>query len=281
MIQSRLENYAAKSVQEAEHALKEITQEIVLSALAQSGFFKKAAFQGGTCLRIVHGLNRFSEDLDFCLFSPDPRFALKTFMDMLKLYLQAYGYDFDIQDKSKTDSAIQKLFMKENAIGLLLQFHHGKLATPQRPIRIKIEIDTNPPFGSGYSTEFIDFPSPFAVVCQDKPSLFASKSHALLCRPYTKGRDWYDFLWYIGQKIVPNYVLLTHALMQTKHLPSDTDTIGASWYINALKEKIKETDWAAARNDVARFIKPQEQHSLDLWHQDYFLAYLDRFERFV
>ncbi len=275
IIQARLDTYHVESEQEAELALKEITQEVILSALAQAGFFKKAAFQGGTCLRILFGLNRFSEDLDFCLLQPDRAFQLGHFVDAIGLYMKAYGYNFDVQDKSKADSAVQKLFLKETSIGLLLNIQPKQLAIPYRPIRIKLEIDTNPPDGSGYSTQHVDFPSPFVVMAQDKPSLFAGKTHALLSRNYAKGRDWYDFLWYVGQKIVPNYTLLENVLRKSRGERAPLELAGEQ-YLHMMSEKIQETDFNAVRSDVARFIKPNEQHSLDLWCTDYFMSYLDR-----
>jgi predicted nucleotidyltransferase component of viral defense system len=199
---------------EEEQAIREITQEVALAALGRTDFFKHAVFQGGTCLRIFYGLNRFSEDMDFILKEPDRSFELKPHVHALTDELTAYGYNIEVADRSKMDVTVRKAFLKDDSIGKVLQLNYGSQTGLLRKIRIKFEVDTNPPSGSELEIKYHDFPFVSSVVVQDKPSLFAGKVHALLCRNYIKGRDWYDFLWYTSQGVEINYQFLSSALNQ-------------------------------------------------------------------
>lgn len=270
MVQERLESYDCRSSLEEEQALREITQEIVLAALGRSNFFQQAGFQGGTCLRIFHSLNRFSEDLDFALCKPGTTFSLGSYLDGIRRELTAYGYDFEIDDRSKVGQPVQKAFLKDDSIGHLLLLSYALKGGAMRKLRIKLEVDTNPPSGATYGMPVLDFPFPSAVRVFDLPSLFAGKIHALLCRTYLKGRDWYDFIWYTARKIPINHALLSAALDQTgpwkgRHVVTDND-----WCVARLQAVIDELDWSQAREDVRRFVKPPEQPSLTLWSRDYF-----------
>ena len=189
IIQERFDAYQCGSQQEEENALREISQEIALAALSRVDFFKKAAFQGGTCLRIFYGLERFSEDLDFILKSPNKDFSLEPYIRNMALEFRSYGYRLEVSDRSKPENTVKKCFLKDDSLGKVLNLTHLKGATNVRKIKIKLEVDTNPPAGSGFVNKFLDFPFPFAVTLQDMDSLFAGKSHALLCREYTKRRD--------------------------------------------------------------------------------------------
>ncbi len=199
IIQDRLDSYHCKTALEEELALREITQEVALAALARTDFFMFAAFQGGTCLRIFYGTNRFSEDFDFILKEPDKSFDLQPYLKGLLDELLAYGSELELTDRSKAKMAVKKAFLKDASIGKLLQLNHLRANRSRRKIRIKLEIDTNPPAGSNYEMKYLDFPFVSSVTVQDLPSLFAGKLHALLCREYAKGRDWYDFIWYTSR----------------------------------------------------------------------------------
>jgi len=194
IIQDRLDSYGCQSTLEEEQALREITQEIVLAALGRTDFFQKAGFQGGTCLRIFYGVNRFSEDLDFALQKPESSFLLKPYLDDLAKEVKAYGYALELDDRSKVDQAVRQAFVKDNSLGNLLRLNYKPATGPLRKLRIKLEVDTNPPAGAAFETKYLDFPFPSAVCVFALPSLFAGKLHALLCREYLKGRDWYDFI---------------------------------------------------------------------------------------
>ena len=276
MIQDRLDGYGCRSTLEEEQSLREITQEIVLAALGRTDFFQKAGFQGGTCLRIFHGMNRFSEDLDFALQKPDASFALQPYLEGLAKELTAYGYGLEMDDRSKVDQAVRMAFVKDDSLGNLLQLNYKPAAGPLRKLRIKLEVDTNPPAGASFETKYLDFPFPSAVCVFDLPSLLAGKLHALLCREYLKGRDWYDFIWYTARRTPANYSLLSSALDQMGPWKGQGVRTDCAWCVEQLQMKIKSTDWKRAREDVRRFVKQNELPSLDVWSREFFLAQTDK-----
>lgn len=276
LIQDRLDSYNCNSEIEEEQALREITQEIALAALGRTDFFAHAAFQGGTCLRIFYGLNRFSEDLDFILNEPDSHFQLLPHMKTLEKELAAYGYTIEITDRSNADAAVKKAFLKDDSLVRILHLNHAYETGPPRKIRIKFEVDTNPPSGGGTEIKYIDFPFVSSLTAQDTPSLFAGKIHALLCREYAKGRDWYDFLWYAGRKTVINYPFLASALKQQGPWAGRNIDVGPDWCLDELEMKIRSLDWEATVRDVRRFVKSPEQPSLELWGEDLFLSMLEK-----
>jgi predicted nucleotidyltransferase component of viral defense system len=276
LIQERLNSYNCKSELEEEHAIREITQEVALAALSRTDFFKYGVFQGGTCLRIFYGLNRFSEDLDFILKEPNSSFKLQPHLQSLSEELQAYGYRVDITDRSKTDITVRKAFIKDDSIGKVLQLNHAGKRGPFRKIRIKLEVDTNPPSGSQTEIKYLDFPFVSSVTVQDKPSLFAGKVHALLCREYIKGRDWYDFLWYTSLGIKINYRFLASALKQQGSWKGRDIDINLEWCMAELEKDIKSIDWKTTTEDVRRFVRVAEQPSLDLWCKELFIAQLEK-----
>ena len=276
MIQERLNSYDCKSEIEEEQAIREITQEVALAALGRTDFFKHAVFQGGTCLRIFYGLNRFSEDMDFILKEPDRSFELKPHVHALTDELTAYGYNIEVADRSKMDVTVRKAFLKDDSIGKMLQLNYGSQTGLLRKIRIKFEVDTNPPSGSELEIKYHDFPFVSSVVVQDKPSLFAGKVHALLCRNYIKGRDWYDFLWYTSQGVEINYQFLSSALNQQGTWRGQNVQVDLNWCRSRLENAIESMDWKATALDVRRFVRVAEQPSLDLWSKDLFLAQLEK-----
>ncbi len=276
MIQDRLNGYGCHSTLEEEQALREITQEIVLAGLGRTDFFQHAAFQGGTCLRIFHGLNRFSEDLDFALQAPDAEFALRPYLDALTKELTAYGYGLEVDDRSNADQAVRMAFLKDDSVGKLLQLAYRPTTGPSRKLRIKLEVDANPPAGATFETKYLDFPFPSAVRVFDPPSLLAGKIHALLCREYLKGRDWYDFIWYTSRRTPVNYELLAASLSQLGPWQGQELDIDRDWCVEQLRAKIETTDWPQARDDVRRFLKPGELPSLEVWGKDFFLSQAEK-----
>ena len=276
MIQDRLDSYGCQSTLEEEQALREITQEIVLAALGRTDFFQKAGFQGGTCLRIFYSMNRFSEDLDFALQEPGPSFAIKTYVDTLVTELAAYGYELEMADRSKVDQAVRMAFLKDDSLGNLLRLNYKPATGPLRKLRIKLEVDTNPPAGATFEAKYLDFPFPSAVCVFDLPSLFAGKLHALLCREYLKGRDWYDFIWYTARKASINHEFLSASLTQMGPWKGRDVRTDRDWCLEQLRAKIEATNWKHAREDVRRFVKPNELPSLDLWSRKFFLAQCEK-----
>lgn len=276
IIEDRLKKYKTDSAETELTAIREITQELILFALSTSDFFSHAAFQGGTCLRIVHGLNRFSEDMDFILKARDPAFSWQQYLTLIGTTLEQYGYSVELQDKSHADETVKKAFIKDDSIGKVLRLAYANRQGTQRKIRIKLEIDTNPPGGGEFESAFIGFPAPSSITVETLPTLFAGKSHALLCRKYEKGRDWYDFLWYLGNKTPVNYRRLSAALHQVGPWEGQGLTVDRAWYIDEIKRRIGEMDWKRAKDDVAPFISPQEQGLLSNWSADFFLSALTR-----
>ncbi len=275
IIQKRLDAYKATNPVEEEQATKEIIQEIALYALWRGGFFEVAAFQGGTSLRILHDLPRFSEDLDFMLKVPDPDFDWSGYLTQLLACFEEYGLKSEALPKGRMQQRIKKAVIKDNSITnqLSLSFYRGREG---QKINIKLEIDVEPPGLSGYAYTYLDFPTDYEVCHQDLSSNFALKIHALLCRGFLKGRDWYDFNWYIKQKISPNLPHLKNALMQYGHWQGqDGLAVDIPWLKKIMQEKIDDIDWPAAAADVERFLKPGEVESIKLWSARFFSAKLD------
>src|SRR3990167_539116 len=276
IIQQRLNTYQCKTPLDEENAIKEITQEVALMALARANFFRVASFHGGTALRILYGLQRFSEDLDFALQQPNEHFKWSQYFDTIDNELKNYGYQAEFQERSKADQNIKKAFLKDNSIGKVLILHYPSAFHRMKKIRIKLEIDINPPSGAQSELRYLDYPLPFSVRAQTLPSSFSGKIHALLCRNYMKGRDWYDFIWYVAMKTDINYPLLSSALYQTGSWARQSLEINKPWILSALEQKILAIDWQQAAQDVSRFLKPNEQKSLELWHQDFFMSLLQK-----
>lgn len=280
LIQQRLDGYQAANPVEEGQALKEILQEVALYALWRAGFFEVAAFQGGTSLRILHKLPRFSEDLDFLLKEPNADFKWGGYLDELVAGLQEFGLRSEVLDKSRMDQTIRKALLKDDSVGqqLNLAFYQGH---SERMLRIKLEIDVNPPAGSGYEYTYLDFPLDFEVCHQDLGSNFALKIHALLCRPYLKGRDWYDFNWYVRQRIAPNLNHLKAALFQYGPWKGEKISVDIEWLYRVLANRISEIDWNEAVQDVERFLNSAEKESLSLWSERFFVNRLDGLKRYT
>lgn len=274
IIDARLKTYFLETVEDEVFALKEILQEIILYGLFNANFFSEGIFHGGTSLRILHGLPRFSEDLDFLLIKPNPNFNWHHYMSAINKACGQFGIKPEIIDKSQADKTVQKMFLKDNSIGkiLNLSFHHH----PGKKLAIKLEIDTNPPAGSINETKFLDFPIAFSLAAQDLSSNFAGKCHALLCRQYTKGRDWYDFLWYIAKNAKPNLDFLSNAIHQQGPWANQNITINAAWFFDQMNKKIKAIDWNKTASDVKPFLNKTEKQTLSLWHQEFFLDRLNK-----
>jgi len=271
LIRQRLETYQAANAVEEEQATKEILQEVALYSLWRADFFDVAAFQGGTSLRILHKVQRFSEDLDFILKTPDASFSWSAYLPKLIAGLKEFGLQSEVLDKERMDRNVRQAVLKDNSIAnqLNLRFYRGHATSA---IKIKLEIDVNPPLGSGFEYTYLDFPLDFEVCHQDLPSNFALKIHALLCRPYLKGRDWYDFNWYVKQRVQPNLAHLQTALHQHGPWKDQALNVTSEWVVHALDAKIAGLDWTAAAQDVERFLNAAEKQSLKLWSEKFFRA---------
>lgn len=281
IIQEKLRSYNCQTMLEEEHALKEIAQEITLLALSRAGFFREVAFQGGTCLRILYRLERFSEDLDFILHQPNKNFIWSNFLTNIKQEFELYGFELEVQDRDKADDVIKKAFLKTNSIGNILLLDSARSINSRKKFRIKLEIDINPPLGSEFEIKYLDFPIPFSVNAQDMPSLFAGKCHALLCREYVKGRDWYDFVWYVARKVPVNVQFLKNALHQFGPWQGQELIIDKSWLLEQFNKRITEIDWNDAKKDVARFLKPNDLFALDVWSEAFFRSRLEKMAEYL
>ncbi|MGA8164465.1 MAG: nucleotidyl transferase AbiEii/AbiGii toxin family protein [Waddliaceae bacterium] len=276
IIEERIKAYLPSTKAEELNAFKEIAQEITLSALSRGDLFKQAAFQGGTCLRIIHGVPRFSEDLDFIFFEEDRAFKWEPFFHEIVLEFEVYGFELEVKDRSQAKDAVKKAFLKENSFGKVLKLIYERDRSDTRTIQIKLEVDTHPPIGSTFESRLVDFPFPFSVVVQNLPSLFSGKIHALLCREFIKGRDWFDFVWYVARGVPINYVFLENALVQHGPWKEKPLAIDKDWVKEALDEKVRSIDWKAAKADVENLLRPQELRTLELWNADFFHRYVNK-----
>ena len=270
VIQERLQEYTIRSKVDEENAFKEISQEIALAGLARAKFFNLAAFQGGTCLRIIHGLKRFSEDLDFILMKPDLDFQWEPFLKAITVEFHSFGLSLEALDRSKASDPVKKAFLKEDSFGQVLKLKYLRNRSNVQKVVIKLEIDTNPPKESNFETHFLAYPYSFSLATQDQPSLFAGKCHALLCRQYEKGRDWFDFLWYIQKKIKLNQHFLKNALKQCGPYQETDIPMSNEWILEELQKKIQTVNWTRVINDVEKFVRAEQFESLQLWNADFF-----------
>ncbi len=277
IIEERLQQYSPKTSEEEGDALKEILQEIVLCGLSEAGFFKDAIFHGGTSLRVFHRLGRFSEDLDFLLKEKDLDFKWQPYIEAVEDVCRQYSIVPEVVDKSKVDNVVKKMILKDSSI---VKFLNLSFRRPlEQKLTVKLEIDTNPPAGSGLEIKFLDFPIASEVLVQDLPSNFAGKSHALLCRKYIKGRDWYDFLWYVSKEVPLNFRFLSSAIYQQGPWAGKQIEVTPHWYLAKLEEKIHTIDWQQAANDVSRFLNAQDRKSLKVWGIPFFQDRIEKLKR--
>jgi hypothetical protein len=278
---ARLREYAPADALEQEAALREMLQCIVLAALSRAGFFAEALFHGGTCLRLVHDLPRFSEDLDFLLKRTDPGFGWKRYLEAVRRDCALQGIRFEATDKSAAASAVRKAWLKTDSVGAVLQFLGPFPRAKGLKIRIKLEVDSRPPEGSGFETHYLRFPAPLPMTVQDLPSAFATKAHALLCRSYTKGRDWYDFIWFVSRRVIPRLDVLSRALDQQGPWAGRSPVVDAPWFAGKMRAVVGRTDWPRAVEDVRRFLPLREQESLAHWNAGFFDYHVDRMEAYM
>lgn len=275
-IKTMLAKYECHTEQDYINALKEIFQEIALLALWRAKFYEKAAFYGGSALRILYGLDRFSEDLDFTLLKEDKHFSLSSYNRAISEELKSFGFEVTVETKNKNiESAIESAFIKAESKKQLIVIETPKdIVTPlhsMHTIKIKMEVDTAPPGKFNTDVKNILQPLPFSIKTLTQPDLFAGKIHALLCRPWqtrVKGRDWYDFVWYIGRAIPVNLVHLRERLIQTKAWNKNTKLTDKD-LTELLTKKIKETDFENAKKDVIFFLN--DKYAVNLWSTAFFL----------
>jgi predicted nucleotidyltransferase component of viral defense system len=281
LIEARVRELQPANAVEQENAVQEIMQAFVLASLARCGFFSQAAFQGGTCLHMLYGMRRFSEDLDFLLRKADPRFRWEPCLRAVQEDCAQQNIRFEVQDRSRAGAAVRAAFLKTDSIGKVLQLDLPFSRQTSRRIKIKLEIDTNAPAGSACETKYLTFPVVSAITTQTLECGFATKSHALLCRPYVKGRDWYDFVWYVGRCTPLSYRLLANALRQVGPWAGRPTKVTRQWYLDAMRARIGRIDWRQARADVARFVPAPEQEGLRAWNAAFFSHLLEQLAAYL
>jgi predicted nucleotidyltransferase component of viral defense system len=273
MIKQWLETYPLSNKDEAFEALREIMQEIALAGLQRAGFFEKAAFYGGTALRIFYGLNRYSEDLDFSLLAVDENFSLDKYLDAIVTEFKALGMQVTVKEKIKTNqNNVESAFLKSETIWkeLVLEGIIPQSGISQNTnIKIKLEVDTQPPLGFETEERLLLKPFSFYVKCFKIEDLFAGKMHALLFRKWknnVKGRDWYDMEWYIKKGTVLN---LNHFLIRAQDSGDwQKQTLSETEFRELLDTKINAVDIGRVKADIVRFIP--DAKVLDIWSSSYF-----------
>lgn len=276
ILEQMLEKYENTTIADRKNSIKEVVQEIVLCGLSRAGFFKNAAFYGGTALRIFYGLDRFSEDLDFSLKTPDENFCFDKFIPVLEKEVRAYGLNFKVEEKIKSrDSAVKSAFLKGNTKEHLLIFYKDSISeavAANEVIKVKFEVDTNPPEYAEYENKYQLLPIPYQITLYNMPSLFAGKLHAVLCRSWknrVKGRDLYDYVFYMTKQTPVNLKHLQARLVQTGHFSAD-EYLTLEGVKEMLERRFEEIDIEQAKSDVLPFIKNPEL--LDIWSIDFFRA---------
>lgn len=262
LYEQMLSAYDMTTEQQQRNAIFEANQQVILAGLADGGFFNHAAFYGGTCLRIFHGLQRFSEDMDFSLLAPEEDFEFTQYFQSIIDKFAMVGRDVEIRKKDKKHfGKVESTFLKDNTDVYDVTFQ------TEKPVKIKIEVDKQPPMGFTTEQKLLLLPQSFMTRCFTLPDLFAGKMHALVYRAWknrVKGRDWYDFEWYIRNRVPLDFRHLKERAMQFNN-----EKISKDSFLDKLKGRLATADIEQVKADVLPFIKrPQE---LEIWSNDYFL----------
>lgn len=257
-----ISQYPQKNAGDRRNATYEVMQQVVLAGLYRGGFFEHAAFYGGTCLRLFHGVERYSEDMDFSLLKKDENFSLERYFPAIIDECRLLGRDVEITRKDKrTFGKVESAFLKDTTDVYNITFQ------TEKSIRIKIEVDTMPPLQFDTEQQLLLQPFSFMVRCFTLPCLFAGKMHALLFRQWksrVKGRDWYDFEWYVRTAVPLNFAHLQARVKEFNGMDIDREQ-----FQTMLKERLSQTDIRQVKADVLPFVK--NSHELDIWSNDYFV----------
>lgn len=280
-LRKMLGKYPLNNLEDHLLALREILQEIALLGLWRSKFFDKAAFYGGTALRILHGLDRFSEDLDFSLLMPIKNFDLNVYLSALQKEIAAFGFQVRVESPLKpSQSQVRSAFLKANTISQLLVIQAAEELVRklhrEQVLKIRLEVDTDPPAGFETETRYLLHPIPFAVRTYVLPDLFAGKMHAILCRRWknrSKGRDWYDLVWYAANHPQLHLAHLEQRMRQSCDWTVQ-DPLTSTDFQKLLRSAIDNLDVQLVRTEVEPFVKQPEQ--LEIWSHAFFQDIADR-----
>ena len=266
IFEQMLQQHTIEGDNDRKNALYEVMQQVVLSGLYRGGFFKEAAFYGGTCLRIFHGLRRYSEDMDFSLLKKNSEFTLETYFPAIIEEARLLGRTVTITKKDKRNfGKVESAFLKDNTDVYNLTFQ------TEKTLKIKIEVDTNPPLEFTTEQKLLMQPFSFTTRCFTLPDLYAGKMHALTFRAWKnriKGRDWYDFEWYVRNRVPLDF---EHLKVRTKEF--NNIDLTKKLFMELLKERISKSDMDAVKADVITYII--DKRELDIWSNDYFLQLAD------
>ena len=276
-----LERYRCRTEADYKNALIEIMQEVALLGLWRAKFFEHAAFYGGTSLRILYHLDRFSEDLDFSLLKPQPKFDLNPYLNAVQAELHGMGFNVSVETRKKkietaTESAFIKTGTKESLLKIDVPKEISQRLQRNAVLEIKLEVDTDPPAGFQTEAKTLIQPIPFAVNTFAQPDLFAGKLHAILQRKWktrVKGRDYFDFIWYISQNIPVRLGHLEQRLRQTEGWKGKKPLTRKALN-ELLKRKFSEVNIELAKGDVINFIKDKD--AVNLWSAEFFTLLLSR-----
>ena len=275
-----IERRKPKTFEEYDRALREVAQEFMLLGLWRGKFFEKAAFYGGTALRLLYGLDRFSEDLDFSLLEPDPDFRFDPYFDSIRRELGSLGLEVELERRNK-DTGIESAFLSMNTRATMIVIgtpdRISAVAARNRTVRVKFEADVDPPGGFDTETKVLLEPSPIGVRAYDGPCMFAGKFNALLARSWknrVKGRDWYDLVFFVGRGVPVNLRYLQSRLEAGGLWKGGK--LGPGDAAGMLRERIENLDLRAAREDVARFVPVPGD--LEIWSRDFFLQIAERID---
>lgn len=261
-----LSAYEQTTEQQKRNATFEVNQQIILAGLYNGGFFDVAAFYGGTCLRIFHSLQRFSEDMDFSLLAPNDDFDFTQYFQPIVDEFAMVGREVEIKKKDKKSFAkVESAFLKDNTDVYDVTFQ------TEKSVKIKIEVDTQPPLKFNTEQKLLLLPRSFMVRCFTLSDLFAGKMHALVYRAWknrVKGRDWYDFEWYVRHGIPLDF---TH--LHERALQFNQEDISEESFLEKLKERLSTADLNQVKSDVLPFVRNPKE--LDIWSNDYFLQLAD------
>jgi len=280
-IRSMLERYTCQTREDYLNALREILQELALLGLWRARFYEHAAFYGGTALRVLHGLDRYSEDLDFSLLRPSPDFTLGEYGASLRREVEGFGFEveFGRREKART-TATESAFLKTNTLREMVRIEAGETLVrglhPAAQLKIKLEVDTDPPGGFGTEVRYLLRPIPFPVRVYALPDLLAGKLHAILCRRWgqrVKGRDWYDLVWYAGRHPQVNLAHLEQRLRQSGYW-TRPEALASDDLRRLLREAVDRLDVNQARTEVAPFV--HDRRALDVWSREFFTDIVGR-----
>lgn len=274
-VSAMLEGYRCSSLSDYQNALRDILQRLALLGLWRRKFFQHAAFYGGTALRMLHGLDRYSEDLDFTLLSENRSFSFEDYADALRTEIAAFGFHVEFESpKKERTGAIESAFLKADTASQLLVIDAGRNVMrgvhPGKPLKIRLEVDTNPPGGFETEVRYLFEPIPFPVRTCTMPDLFAGKLHAVLCRRWrnrVKGRDWYDMVWYAGHHAAVRLIHLEKRMRQSGDY-NDTEALTITGLRSLLQNAADSLDIDQARTEVSRFV-PDPQ-ALEVWSHEFF-----------